>query len=112
MEEAMKDLECSCYNKAVSAAYFSLRILVEHMIPNLRTNKDDKIANALKRMLLREIGEEGAERIRSKFLSLFEARKRADHRPYMFEEDEARFFVEMALEIRDMLTSVRESDET
>ena len=110
MEEAVRDLECGCYNKAVSAAYFSVRMLAEHMMPGLRTSKDDKIANALKRMLSREVGEDEAERIRSKFLSLFEARKRADHRPFMFEEDEARFFVEMAMEIRDMLKSLGRGD--
>ncbi len=54
MEEAVRDLECGCYNKAVSAAYFSVRMLAEHMMPGLRTSKDDKIANALKRMLSRE----------------------------------------------------------
>ncbi len=106
MEEAVRDLECGCYNKAVSAAYFSVRMLAEYMMPGLRTSKDDKIANALRRMLSRKVGEDEAERIRSDFLSLFEARKRADHRPFMFEEREAKFFVEMAMGIRGVLLSL------
>ena len=103
MEEALKDLEVGCYNKAVSAAYFSVRAAVEHLLPGLRTSKDDKIANALKRVLRRELGDEGAEEARGKFLALFEARKVADHRPKSMEEEEARFYVSLAVDLRKMI---------
>ena len=103
MEEAIKDLECGCYNKAVSAAYFSVRTLAEHVIRGLRTSKDDKIANALKRSLLNYASEEEAERFRAIYLSLFEARKRADHRPFMFNREDAEFYLRLAREIREKL---------
>ena len=88
MEEAARDLEVGCYNKAVSAAYFSVRLLAESLL-KMRTRRDDKIANALRRRLELAIGRWEAERVRREFLALFEARKRADHRADIFGREEA-----------------------
>jgi len=103
IEEAVKDLEMGCYNKAVSAAYFSVKMTTEHLLKGLRTTKDDKVANALKRLLLVKVGEKKAEIVRRRFLALFEARKLADHRPRMLTEEEAEKFVKMAIELRKII---------
>ena len=52
MKQAKVDLENGCYDKAVSAAYFSVRMLSETYLKGLRTRRDDKIANALATILL------------------------------------------------------------
>jgi len=57
LEEAETDIKFGNYNKAVSASYFSVRLVAEHYIRDLRTTKDDKIANALKKSLMKKLGE-------------------------------------------------------
>ena len=74
--------------RPVSAAHFSVRMLVESLLTELRTRRDDKIANALGRKL----GEEA----RMDFLFLFERRKEADHRSEIFGEEEAREIISRA----------------
>ncbi|MGB9630810.1 MAG: hypothetical protein ACP5KE_02770 [Candidatus Methanodesulfokora sp.] len=58
LEEAEADIRIGSYNKAVSASYFFVRLTIEHYIKDLKTMKDDKIANALKRSLARKNGRE------------------------------------------------------
>ncbi len=60
IEEALRDLKHGSYNKAVSASYFTVRLLVEHLLRDLRTSKDDKIANALRRHLEGKVDRENS----------------------------------------------------
>ena len=88
LEEAREDLKVGSYDKAVSAAYFSVRMLAEVYLKDLRTRKDDKIANALGRKL--------GEDTKKDFLYLFERRKEADHRDKIFTKKEAEEVLDMA----------------
>ncbi|RDD53667.1 MAG: HEPN domain-containing protein [Candidatus Korarchaeota archaeon NZ13-K] len=94
-EEARKDLEVGCYNKAVSAAYFSVRLMAEALIGDIRTTKDDKIANALGRLLGRDA--------RERMMWLFGERKRADHRVHLFDESTATQVLEVARELLERM---------
>ncbi len=52
IRQTSKDLEISCFDKAVSAAYFSARMAVEVFLAERRLRlprRDDKLANLLKR---------------------------------------------------------------
>ncbi len=51
MNQAKVDLENGCYDKAISASYFSVRMLSEIYLKGIKTRRDDKIANALGRKL-------------------------------------------------------------
>ncbi len=84
LREAKEDLKHGCYNKAVSASYFAVRLFVESFLPGLMTRRDDKIANALFREVERKVGRERAEEIKSSYLFLFDLRKKADHRADTF----------------------------
>jgi len=95
--EACKDLENGCYNKAVSAAYFSVRLMAEVLLKDLKTTKDDKIANAVGRILGREIKEE--------ILWLYEERKKADHRPFLFDRERASLVVSKASKLLKIIES-------
>lgn len=61
LEEAEADIRIGSYNKAISASYFSVRLTVKHYLRDLKTTKDNKIANALKRSLVKELGEGSRE---------------------------------------------------
>ena len=106
IKEAVEDLNHRCYNKAVSASYFAVRLLTEHFLPNLMTTKDDKIANALFREVERRSGRRKAEEMRCTFLFLFSERKRADHRADLFGEEEARTVVEKATSLMKELKEI------
>jgi hypothetical protein len=59
LEEAVRDLEISCYNKAASASYFAVRMLAEETLRQLGEHiprRDDKLANAIKNKGLRRRG--------------------------------------------------------
>ncbi len=103
MAEAESDLTCGNYNKAVSAAYFAVRMLAEAHLPGLRTTKDVKIANALRRSLEPLIGKRQAREAAKKFLELFTERKRADHRPHLFGGEEAARLLREARELSDLI---------
>ncbi|MDK2384924.1 MAG: hypothetical protein QI199_09010, partial [Candidatus Korarchaeota archaeon] len=79
-DEALKDLDVGCYNKAVSASYFSVRLAAESVLKGLKTSKDDKIATALERVLSKKLGEKGAKEVKNRYRGLDAARKLADHR--------------------------------
>ncbi len=100
LREAIKDLEVGCYNKAASAAYFSVRLAAESVLRGLKTKRDDKIANALERVLSRKLGRKKARDIRNAYMTLFEARKLADHRPISLSKEEAETYVRMAERLR------------
>ncbi len=106
MEEAEKDLEHGSFNKAVSASYFSVRLLVEHLIKGLKTSKDDKIANALYRRIEGKIGRKAASDVRKRYLKLFQSRKIADHKPYLFSREEAEYIV---MEAKKLISEIEES---
>ncbi len=94
-EEALKDMEIGCYNKAVSAAYFSVRLMAEVLLKDVKTTKDDKIANAIGRLLGREFKDE--------MMWLYEERKKADHRPFFFDEKRASLVIERASNILEVM---------
>ena len=94
-EEALKDLEVGCYNKAVSSSYFAVRLMAEVLLEDLKTTKDDKIANAVGRILGREVKEE--------IMWLFEERKKADHRPFFFDKERTSLIVERASKLLSVL---------
>ncbi len=102
ISEAKEDLRHGSYNKAVSAAYFSVRLTAEHLL-TIRTSKDDKIANAVYRNLKEVLREEKARQVRLDFLDLFNLRKYADHRGVLFTEDEARDIVKMAEDLMKLI---------
>ncbi len=81
LKEAEEDLRIGCYDKAVSSAYFSVRMLVELYLRGVKTRKDDKLANALGRKL--------GDHYRKELMFLFEMRKEADHRDKIFSREEA-----------------------
>jgi HEPN domain-containing protein len=59
LEEAVRDLEISCYNKAASASYFAVRMLAEETLRQLDEHiprRGDKLANAIKSKGLRRRG--------------------------------------------------------
>ena len=107
MEEARRDLDAGCPNKAVSASYFAVRMAAESLLRGLRTKKDDKVANALARLLEPVLGEERARNVRNSFLRLFSLRKAADHTPRVFSAEEAREVVEEAERILAILEAAR-----
>ncbi len=106
MKEAKSDVEHGSYNKAVSASYFAVRLTVEHFLNKLRTTKDDKIANALFREVSKRLGKREAERMRKEYMLLFNERKKADHRPYLFMKDETTRLVQMAESLREEIITL------
>lgn len=74
LREAEKDLDIGCYNKAVSAAYFSARMATEIFLKSKVKHlprRDDKLANTLKSI--------GFTQLAEKLLILYEQRKKADY---------------------------------
>lgn len=91
MREARKDLEVGCYNKAVSAAYFAVRMAVEKYLESLGatfSKKDDKLANTMQSI--------GHGDVAYAMRVLFQARKRADHGDKFFTLKEAEELMEIA----------------
>ena len=105
-KEALKDLEAGCYNKAISAAYFSVRLAAESILRGIKTRKDDKIANALERLLARKLGRKRAEELKAKYMALFSARKLADHRPYTFQKSQAEKHIKTAEKLRNTILNL------
>lgn len=100
LEEARKDLINGCYNKAVSASWFAVENLLRALllrggkIPPERPNKLISIIHKMlyekypdKRYLIPEIS------------SLYEKRKRADHRDTFFDHSQADRAFSQAIEI-------------
>ncbi|GAY26361.1 HEPN domain-containing protein [Desulfurococcaceae archaeon AG1] len=74
LEEAYKDLEIECYNKATSASYFALRKACETLLTVLGEKvprRDDKLANAIKN--------KGLEHIAKNLITMYVYRKAADY---------------------------------
>ncbi len=105
-DEALKDLDVGCYNKAVSASYFSVRLAAESVLKGLKTSKDDKIANALERVLSKKLGEKEAKEVKNRYMGLYAARKLADHRAFSFNRELASSYVEIAGELRKVILSL------
>ena len=90
LEEAAKDLEIGCYNKAASASYFAVSKASETLLRILGEavpRRYDKLANAIKYKGLADVSEI--------LKILYQARKEADYGEGVTEE-EARASVEMA----------------
>ncbi|MBS7247675.1 MAG: HEPN domain-containing protein [Candidatus Freyarchaeota archaeon] len=91
LREAKRDIEVGCYNKAVSAAYFALRMVVERYLDSLGapySKKDDKLANTIQSLGMKEVAY--VMRV------LFQARKRADHSDKLFTLKETEDLLSMA----------------
>jgi HEPN domain-containing protein len=74
LEEAIRDLEISCYNKATSASYFAVRMLAEETLRQLDEHiprRGDKLANAIK---IKVLGGEATAMV-----ILYALGKKADH---------------------------------
>jgi len=72
--EAKRDIEIKCYNKAASAFYFALRFLAETLLRKLQWSiprRDDKLANSIETLGLKN----AAKSLRF----LYELRKKADY---------------------------------
>ena len=93
LEEAVKDLEIGCYNKAASASYFAARILAEEILKTLKEpipRRDDKLINSIRNKgLINEAIILGI---------LYQYRKRADHQASI-EREEAEIAVRKSIEI-------------
>lgn len=93
--EALEDIRRGCYNKAVSALYFSLRYLAERFLLKARApipRRDDKLANTLDSMGLKE----AALALRE----LYVLRVKADYRESDVGEEEAKRALEIYGEAR------------
>ncbi|BCU71088.1 HEPN domain-containing protein [Stygiolobus caldivivus] len=74
LHEAEKDIEVGCYNKAVSACYFAVRMQIEVLANKLGSNiprRGDKLINILKNL--------GKDDLAKHSLYLYERRKDADY---------------------------------
>ena len=61
LEEAKNDIEAGCYNKDISAYYFTVRMEVEKLTDRLRTmipRRDDKLIDILKYMDIDELSKD------------------------------------------------------
>ncbi len=94
IEQAVRDLELSCFDKAVSAAYFSVRMAAE-LLTRSRARRDDKLANALGNLM--------GDEFRIKMMALYEFRKRADYRSKMTSEGEAKIAVRDAKQLLESI---------
>jgi len=82
LEEAIKDLDIMCYNKAVSASYFAIRMIAEEILRALGEKipkRDDKLANAIKN--------KGLIREAIAMASLYALRKKADYEAGISKEE-------------------------
>jgi len=90
-EEALKDLNSRCYNKAVSCVYFSVRMLVEQVLEKKRLKiprRDDKLANLVETIGLKDV----ARAMRF----LYTMRKKADYSSRNISEEEAEYVFKLA----------------
>ena len=84
LREAEKDIEIGCYNKAVSACYFAVRMEIEILANKLRGSvprRDDKLINLLKHL--------GKEELAKDAFYLYEKRKDADYSHESLDKDTA-----------------------
>jgi len=82
LEEAIKDLDIMCYNKAASASYFAIRMIAEEILRALGEKipkRDDKLANAIKN--------KGLIREAIAMASLYALRKKADYEAGISKEE-------------------------
>jgi HEPN domain-containing protein len=101
LREAERDLEIGCYNKAVSAVYFAVRMELETLARKLGGNvprRDDKLINVLKHL--------GKEELALDALYLYERRKDADYGSQSLDERLARKCLilgrKIIMQIRDL----------
>jgi HEPN domain-containing protein len=97
LEEAIRDLEISCYNKAASASYFAVRMLAEEILKQLGEHiprRDDKLANAIKNKGLRWEA--------TAMVILYAFRKKADYEAGVTRE-EAELAVKLSMEVHKLL---------
>ena len=110
MEEAIKDLEVMCYNKAASASYFAVRMLAEEILRALGENiprRDDKLANAIRN--------KGLVREATAMATLYSLRKKADYEARVG-GGEAELAVKLSIEVcrslEEFLNGIRKMHST
>ena len=93
-KQASRDLEISCFDKVVSAAYFSARMFAEVFLAGRKLKiprRDDKLANLLRRQGFTEEAEI--------LLQLYVWRKESDYGPILTEEERATKALDLARKI-------------
>jgi len=97
-KEAVDDVKIGCYNKAVSALYFSLRMMAEDFLLRIRApipRRDDKLANVLDSL--------GVKNVALALRKLYELRVKADYRMESISKMEADVAVRVYGEAREAL---------
>ena len=100
LNEAKKDLEIGCYNKAISASWFAIEAILRALLLFLRKPMMER-PGALIGQIQRIFNHTYPD---YKFLlpqihSIYEKRKRADHRETLYGEKDAELVVRAAEEI-------------
>jgi len=97
IRQASEDPRISCFDKAVSSAYFAARMVVELFLARRRLRlprRDDKLANLLKRQ-----GFEEAEIL----LLLYNWRKESDYGPRLTDKGRAEEALKLAKRVIEAL---------
>jgi len=90
LAEAVQDLKCGCYNKAISASWFAIETLLRGLILSLNrpmVERSGRLIGQIQRILHDNFPE--LISIIPKVHSIYEKRKRADHREIKYNKIEA-----------------------
>ena len=90
LREAKKDLEMNCYNKAISASWFAIETILRAVIIFLgkpMLEKSGALIGQIQRIFRKKFPQYTS--LLPKIHSIYEKRKRADHREVLFGEKEA-----------------------
>jgi uncharacterized protein (UPF0332 family) len=104
INEAEVDLKERCFNKAVSASYFAVRMEIEVLANKLRLTvprRDDKLINILKYLGMDELAEEA--------FYLYQRRKDADYGEIEIDEATATYCLNIAKKIIEKLREFLDS---
>ena len=107
LEEARKDLISGCYNKAVSASWFAVENLLRAFL--LRRGKvpperPNKLISIIHKMLYEEYPDK--RHLIPEISSLYEKRKRADHRDTFFDYSQADKAFRQAMKIFESIEEI------
>ena len=100
IEEARKDLEIGCYNKAISASWFAIEILLRALLLFLgkpMMERSGALIGQVQRIFSHSYPD--YKSLLPKIHSIYEKRKRADHREIIYGRKEAEEVVKAAKEI-------------
>jgi len=105
--EAERDFQAGCYNKTVSAAWFTVETLLRAIVlykGRPMPEQPSKLMSIIHRIILEEYPH--VKHLIPMMSSLYEKRKRADHRETLFNRDHARRALEQAKHIYSELISM------